>query len=163
MDELEWPRLTNILLELLRSFTRLHKLKLKHINCKAMPIIEMAFLKVLTLPSLLHFEIEDVKFLTVDEFSRLLCPHLKRLAMYKISLQYPNGLHPAVAHTVEGKQETAQRRQLCHLEYLELSADSCSRFTKRFLGAQPIFDISCLRTLYSMLQIMVGISLMDER
>jgi hypothetical protein len=102
---------------LLRSLTRLRKLKI--INVRLGSSVFAFFYKVLALPSLVHFEMEDVSF-HVDEFKNLFYPHLKQLVVHNVRLiGLGTAMEPQVFHEIDDEQVGDE--QLCRLESLALS------------------------------------------
>jgi hypothetical protein len=147
MDDLEWPRLKNVLPDLLRSFTKLRKLKLMNIEWRwLMPLIRAAFRDVLTLPSLIHFEPDDMTFSTMEEFTSVIRPQLKRLAIRSSIWPWGN-IRALATDVVDNDQGTVLGQPPCCLEYLELSVMTDIGLFDWILHSRSIVDLSKVHTL----------------
>jgi hypothetical protein len=134
-----------ILSLLLQSFVELRKLEL---HPQAVdwnwftPDMKKSLAGILDLPSLVHFETNVTYFSSLEQFTALIRPHLKRL---KVGTRWL--IYTPITQAV-GKQDVMERRQSSRLEELILHLEQhYVAFIEWLLGPQCIIDLSSLRTL----------------
>jgi hypothetical protein len=147
----EKPRHIDIVPDLLKSFSALHKLKICELSWTVLtPAIRESICGILALPSLIHFELDSVHFSRMEHFAGLVRPHLKKLDV-------SSSLWPFIFPGGNGDDTITQvclpvdrdEREPCRLEHLSISVSAeTARLIDWLPGPQTIIDISNLRSFH---------------
>jgi hypothetical protein len=147
-QDLDWLQVDAAMPHLLGMLTQLRKLVLIGIPFTSLfPDTRAAFRALFTLPCLVDVEVRYFRVANLEQFTSLLCSHLKCLSV-SLSLQdaHPEDIRAIRAIDEEIKAVELQERSPCRLESLHANN---SVFMLWLLGAQTVIDISTIRTLHA--------------
>jgi hypothetical protein len=130
-----------LLPQLIRSFTNLRMLEIVHWMDFPSEIKKFV-LDILDYPSLIHLETDTFYFPTLESFTRLIRPHLKRLDITVSGTKYP------LWFDKQSEEESSAVQKRCSLDYLEFSGQKDS-FLDWLLEKQAIIDVSHIRILHA--------------